>query len=117
MVQALTNPGEYYIGKDNTTCYQLKSTACQTGTVAPIDLTPITKMELQVLGARYSSEDYPQVFNWLSDPTNGLVELAIGLLTGISAGLDIEPELILYDPSNLNGVTFRMPAMVVREVK
>ena len=117
MAEAQVNPGEYYIGKSNTTCYQLKSTHCVSGLVGPVKLTPVNKMELQLLGTLYSSDDDPAAFNWSVDPENGLLELSCGLLSGVSPGLDIEPELVIYDPSNTDGVAFRMPAIVTRAIQ
>ena len=94
---------EFYKGHDNIQCLQLSQNNCDTG-ISVIDLSPVTAMEIFFLNSLYSSIDHPEAFDWTVDPANGRANFKLGIIPTIPVGRDSKSELIVYDPSNPNGV-------------
>ena len=107
----------YYRGHANIGCYQLTSQDCETGQTNPTPLAPVTKMELTFSGNTYDSDADPQAFDWSVNPSNGRLNLKVGLLTDVPIGRDTKSELIVYDPSNPEGVVWGLLAINVIDVQ
>ena len=91
-----------YLDRDNTFTVQLK--AGPVGSEVAVDLASVTKMEIYYLGSYYSSEDYASSFDWSEG--DGKVTFKLGVIPSFPAGRDKKAELIVYDPSNPEGIVW-----------
>lgn len=88
-----------YLNRDNTIDLLLKAD----GRV--VDLEPVSRMVLKVGDKTIDSDDHPEVFDW-DTGTTGKVILALGDIEGLTVGDIDTATLVIYDPSNPDGVVW-----------
>ena len=97
-----------YEGHDNKINLLLKADG------EAVDLSSVTKMELKLDDITISSQDYPSAFDWNSSSTTGEVILDLGDV-GLEEGHYVA-WLIVYDPTNTDGIVWDKFHLVVREI-
>lgn len=103
----------FYVGMDNASRLLLKSDG------AVQDLSEVTKVAIRFDGTTYSSADFASAFDFVTEATDGILTIQAGLISSITASsIDVQAELILYDPVNTNGIvwgTFTMDMKLLSE--
>lgn len=87
-----------YKGRDNTNDFQLTAD----GNI--VDLSAVTRMVLDFGTFTIDSAFAPTAFDWSKG--NGEVDLRLGPVEALILGEKQFPYLIVYDPSNLNGINW-----------
>lgn len=99
-----------YKGYDNTFTVQLED-------VDEIkDLSAVSKVGILYKGTEYDSDTYPSSFDFVTNPTNGYITFKLGLISALEEGRDSRSELIVYDPSNVNGVFWGYLSLRVKSI-
>jgi len=76
------------------------------------EMNQFTKAEIHYAGAYYDSDTYATAFDFSTEAANGKLVVRLGLLP-LPVGNDVA-ELILYDPSNTDGLMWLQFAVQVR---
>ena len=80
------------------------------------DLSAVTKVELLYKGVTYDSDTDPNSFDFTTDGSDGKVHFKLGIISDIETGTDSRSELVLYDPSNTNGIYWGYIGIKVTEL-
>ena len=89
-----------YLNRDNTIDRQLLADG---SVLTALQMQAINRIDLIYNGQTFSSDDHPSVFDWTSRAAEGAVVISAGALP-IQIGTDLNADLIIYDPSNPNGI-------------
>ncbi|NIT58631.1 MAG: hypothetical protein GWN00_21110 [Aliifodinibius sp.] len=87
-----------YKGRDNTFTVQLLEDE------EIKQLTGVSSVSIIYKGTEYSSDVYGGSFDFSSNPSLGYITFKLGNIPALPEGRDSRTELIVYDPSNTNGV-------------
>jgi hypothetical protein len=80
------------------------------------DLSAVNKVELLYKGTTYDSDTDPNSFDYSTDGADGKIHFKLGIISGITVGKDSRSEIILYDPSNTNGIFWGYISLRVTEL-
>ena len=69
-------------------------------------MAAITAVEVLYQGVRYSSIDYPEVFDWETRASESVIVFRLGLIPGIPVGRDRKAEIIIYAPDYVEGIVW-----------
>ncbi|MBI5578130.1 MAG: hypothetical protein HY895_03175 [Deltaproteobacteria bacterium] len=87
-----------YNGRDNSVDLQLLADG------SPVDLAPVTRMQLTVGETTLDSQANPAWFDWApAPPLTGKVVLKLGA-AGLTPAESQEAVLYVFDPGNPNGI-------------
>ena len=101
-----------YKDRDNTIDFRLKANTVLDPELKIVDLTNITRMVLsREDGFQIDSEKEPNIFDWSTNATSGIVTIQLGHLN-LKEGRD-KWRLIVYDASNLKGLVWGKKAFEI----
>lgn len=81
-----------------------------------LQMATITAMGLVYQGTEYKSGDYAAAFDFTTYADDAKVILKPQKITGIAAGRDPKAEVVVYDPSNPNGIVWDTIDLMIQDV-